>query len=386
MKLIISESQYKKLIESQEELLSLFEPSHLSLLCKRFNKNENSAACRLLTLKNSLRNKKLENQLENSVEILFKFFPKKTVGLLPKILELSLEYPERTINTLKLISDFIVDPKFKNDVTKKRLLQLRDVNTIPDDLEDILRKAREKEYAKYEKDIVGQQEHFKMKRTSLSLNYSCGDDIDTKFLDRIEKFKVSDPKEFEGLLKKMKFCITDSLVNSKPIKADVVSVTPLFYMDGDEKVKVFDSGVNFEVKKMDTEIDSYLSEFFSIFKNTNYSNLKSSHLEIYNKVIDGVYNWISNTDEGNQYLKKIKEEMSGVIYDNFTIVPSEYIDLYWSNVGQRGCKEKRLSIRFRINPNLKGKTIPIYKYTKGSEILDKKDYVVPEVNTQKVIC
>jgi predicted nucleic acid-binding Zn ribbon protein len=78
--------------------------------------------------------------------------------------------------------------------------------------------------------------------------------------------------------------------------------------------------------------------------------------------------------------------MAGVFYDNFTIVPSEYIDLYWSNVGQRGCKEKRLSIRFRINPDLVGRVIPIYIYDRNSDILEKKDYVVPEVNTQKVIC
>ena len=386
MKLIISESQYRKLIESQEELMSLFQTSHLHLLCKKFKNDESSAACRLLNLKNSLKNKKLEDQLEDSIEILFKFFPKRTVGVLPKILELSLEYPERTINTLKLISDFIVDPKFKDDETKRRLLKLRDVTTMPDDLEDLLKKAREKQYLKYEKDVVGRETQFQMKRTSLSLQFSCGDDIDKKFLDKIEKFKSSKPKEFINLLEKMKSCITDSLVNSKPIKADVVSVTPLYYMEGDEKIKVFDANSNFEIKKMDTEIDSYLSEFFSIFKNTNYKNLKQTHLEIYNKVIDGVYNWINGTSEAKQYLNKIKDEMAGVFYDNFTIVPSEYIDLYWSNVGQRGCKEKRLSIRFRINPDLVGRVIPIYIYDRNSDILEKKDYVVSSVNTQKVIC
>lgn len=386
MKLIISESQYRKLIESQEELMSLFQTSHLNLLCKKFKNNENSAACRLLKLKNSLKNKKLEDQLEDSIEILFKFFPKRTVGVLPKILELSLEYPERTINTLKLISDFIVDPKFKNDVTKRRLLQLRDATTMPEDLEDLLKKAREKEYLKYEKDVVGKESQFQMKRTSLSLDFSCGDDIDKKFLDKIEKFKSSEPEEFVNLLEKMKSCITDSLVNSKPIKADVVSVTPLYYMEGDEKIKVLDAGANFEIKKMDTEIDSYLSEFFSIFKNSNYKNLKQTHLEIYNKVIDGVYNWINDKNEAKQYLNKIKDEMAGVFYDNFTIVPSEYIDLYWSNVGQRGCKEKRLSIRFRINPDLVGETIAIYIYDRNSDILQKKDYVVTSVNTKKVVC
>ena len=42
--------------------------------------------------------------------------------------------------------------------------------------------------------------------------------------------------------------------------------------------------------------------------------------------------------------------MSGIIYEGDLIVPIEYIDLYWSNKGQRGCDEKRLSIRFRIKP------------------------------------
>ncbi|MFY7830543.1 MAG: hypothetical protein ACOVVP_01990, partial [Pseudanabaena sp.] len=65
-------------------------------------------------------------------------------------------------------------------------------------------------------------------------------------MDKIEKFKSSKPKEFINLLEKMKSCITDSLVNSKPIKADVVSVTPLYYMEGDEKIKVFDANSNFE--------------------------------------------------------------------------------------------------------------------------------------------
>ena len=42
--------------------------------------------------------------------------------------------------------------------------------------------------------------------------------------------------------------------------------------------------------------------------------------------------------------------MSGIIYEDDLIVPIKYIDLYWSNKGQRGCDEKRLSIRFRIKP------------------------------------
>jgi hypothetical protein len=335
-----------------------------------------------LELKNSLTDEVLTRRLENSIEVLYKFFPRKTIGLLPKILEMSLEYPERTINTLRLISDFISDESFKDDETKKRLNQLRNVTTIPDDLESLLKKAREKEYSKYEKEIEGN--YFSAKRTKLSLNYRCGDDIDKSFLKKVEQFRGTDDKDFQVLLKKIRDCVLSSINETVPVKADVISTKPLYIMDGDEKVKIFDAGQNFEVKKMDTELDSYLSEFFSIFKSSKLSDLKPTHLELYNKVIDGIFRWIVGI--GDKYLDKIKENMAGIFYDNFTIVPIEYIDLYWSNLGQRGCNEKRLSIRFRINPDLSGKVIPIYVFNKNSDILEKKDYTVTSVNTEKKVC
>jgi hypothetical protein len=72
-------------------------------------------------------------------------------------------------------------------VTKKQLLKLRDMSIVPDDLEDILKNVREKEYSKYEKEFEG--DYFDLKRTSLSLQYKCGDDLDKSFLEKIQKFK-----------------------------------------------------------------------------------------------------------------------------------------------------------------------------------------------------
>jgi hypothetical protein len=75
--------------------------------------------------------------------------------------------------------------------------------------------------------------------------------------------------------------------------------------------------------------------------------------------------------------------MSGIIYENDLIVPIEYIDLYWSNKGQRGCDEKRLSIRFRIKPE--------YNKINGFYFRDKNilEPVTLDVTTkerEKIVC
>ena len=76
--------------------------------------------------------------------------------------------------------------------------------------------------------------------------------------------------------------------------------------------------------------------------------------------------------------------MTGIIYEYNTIVPTEYIDLYWSNKGQRGCDEKRLSIRFRIKQDA-GDSLQTYKFIDESEL---KPIVKPITSNEKekVIC
>jgi len=384
MKIIIFESQYKKLKESQEDLFDVIEISYLNYLCKKTNKMPNSPACRLLEMKNSLTDYELKNSLEKSIGVLYKFFEssKKTVGIFPKILELSLEEPNRTINFLKLVADFISNPQYDNDETKKRLLRLRNVQTAPKDIEDILTKVREKEYSLYEKEFEGN--YFDLTRNRLFLNYKCGDDIDETFLKKVETFKNVSGKEFKELLNKMKECILVSLTKKDDTKSDVKLTKPLYTIKNDEEVEIFPAGSNFEIKKMDVGIDSYLSEFFSIFKNKNLSSLKPSHLSLYNKVIHGIYLWVKRA--GKNYLENLKENMAGIIYENYQIIPIKYIEFYWSNVGQRGCTELRLSIRFRIKPEYGGKKIESYIFNKQSDVLERKDYLVPSENVTYIIC
>jgi hypothetical protein len=382
MKIIISESQFVRLQENQREILDMFDTDYLNLLYRKTKKGPNNPARKLLALRTSLENESLVRDLNQSVETLYKFFASKNVGILPKILELSLEDPYKAINNLKIIADFINDEEFSDDITKKQLSQLRNMSKVPNNLEELLKNVREKEYSKYEKGFVGNQ--FELKRTSLSLNYKCSTDLDKSFFKKVQRLKSVSPEEFKELLVNIKDCVSSSLENEIVTKSDIVSTTPLYVMDNGQKVEVFPKGSNFEVKKMDTNIDSYLSEFFSIFKSKEVSQQKGVYLEVYNTVIKGIYSFVK--DKGQKYLDNIKKNMSGIVFENYTIVPIEYIEFYWSNIGQKKCDELRLSIRFRIKPEYRGKTIPSFVYKTGSDILEEKELKVSPENFEYKIC
>ena len=241
MKILISESQLVRLQENQKELFDMFDTDYLNLLYRNSKKGPNNPAYKLLSIRSSLENKSLVDDLNQSIETLYKFFNRKNSGLLPKILELSLVDKNKTINDLKIISDFINDADFNDDVTKKQLLQLKNLTEVPNDLEDILKNVREKEYSKYEKGFEG--DYFDLKRTALSLQYKCGNDLDKSFLKKIQKFKSVSAEEFEKLLINIKNCVKSSLGEKVVIKSDIVSKTALYVMENGVKTQVFPSGV-----------------------------------------------------------------------------------------------------------------------------------------------
>ena len=381
MKFIISESQYKRIFEEVEEDKCLTDTTdYLSKLCYN-SKSVTSGPCRLKGIRHSL-NDSLKDDLKKSICILYNFFGYKNSGILPKIIDLSLQNTDRTVYYLKTISDFIRDESFNEDETKKQLNQLRNINTIPDDLEVLLRTARQKEYEKYENEFVG--EYFDTNRTGLSLNYKCGDSAESSFLKLIFKFRELTYNEFIKELNIIKNCIVDSLDDNLAVKSDVKSKRPLYIEEDGEKVEVFSGGSVFEIKKMDTNIDSYLSEFFSVFKQTKNKEFKEDNLSIYNRVIQGIFEWLDKN--GEPFLDKVKSNMSGIIYDNYIIIPIDFIEFYWSNLGQRGCNEKRLSIRFRIKPEFRGESITGYVFTKESDVLKKQNIIVSSKDVTKYIC
>lgn len=318
--------------------------SKIDYLCLQ-SKSKESPFCQLKNFRDELSDDYLIRELEHSIIVLDQFFGKKNVGTFPVIVQLSLQDKSRTVNFLELISDFIIDKKYDDDQVKKILNKQRYSSTIPNNIEGLLAYARQKEHSKYEDRFSG--EYFEKKPTKLQLDYKCSDDAKEKLIDVLKKIH-SGTETLNFTFFQITSCLSKSFKQGTYyVKSDLITRKDL--KDGNGNV-IYPSGSLFEVKKMDPFIDSYLSEFFSIFKQSSLSDEKPIYIKLYNKLIDRLFIWLNNRPSAQEYLDKVRSQMSGIIYENDLIVPIEYVDLYWSNKGQRGCDEKRLSIRFRIKP------------------------------------
>jgi hypothetical protein len=348
--------------------------SILHKLC--LNQKENKPFCKLYQLEKQLDDDS-KVDLEVAIEVLNSYFKFKNVGMFPVIVDLALQDEGRTVAYLKLISDFIQDETQDKTKTKRILNKQKNTKEIPKDVEELLKQARYLEHQKYEDRFVG--DYFDKKGTFLRLNYNCGDDAKDTLFEILTKVK-SEEHTLDIVFDKVISCIQKSLTQGTYyLKADLVSKQDLKY-SGET---IFPSGTHFEVKKMDPFIDSYLSEFFSIFKQTELITFKPEYISIYNELIDRIYNWLLTNSDADKYLNKVKSQMGGIVYEYDTIVPTDYIDLYWSNKGQRGCDEKRLSIRFRIKPGVN--EIKTYRFNNHEELkpVIKK---VPNNEKEKVVC
>ena len=376
--LFVSRTDKKKLNESQEiNEIALRRHSKIDYLCKQ-SKVEGSPYCQLKNFRDGLEDQYLVNELEQSMFILDQFFGKKNVGTFPVIIQLSLQDKSRTVNFLDLVSNFIVDKNYDNDQVKKILNKQRYTTTIPNDIEGLLAYARQKEHSKYEDRFSG--EYFEKNLTKLQLDYKCSDDAKETLIDLLRKIH-SGTETLNYTFFQITSCLSKSFKKgSYYIKADLVTKQDLKDENGDV---IFPVGSFFEVKKMDPFIDSYLSEFFSIFKQTSLSNEKPIYIKLYNELIDKLFTWLNSKSSAQEYLDKVRSQMAGIIYEGDLIVPIKYIDLYWSNKGQRGCDEKRLSIRFRIKPEFS--SINGY-FFRDKNTLESVTLNVKSKDREKIVC
>jgi len=102
---------------------------------------------------------------------------------------------------------------------------------------------------------------------------------------------------------------------------------------------------------------------------------------VYNKIISYIFNNIKEGGVGEQFLVLIRKNLKGIIFEENVLVPMENIEIYWSNKGQSGCKEKRLSIRFKVVKN--GIT---YIYNPQSNELELNTKPVSNISFKKIIC
>jgi len=359
--------QFKNFLNEQKES----ETNFIYKLCNQAIKRKlkSSPFCNLKTYYEETPAKE---KVLDAVRIIHNFFVVGTNGLnrgvFPRLVKNALQ-TEDAAQTLYIIAEYILDPEYSTDETKLKLQKYKGKDYVPINLDDFLTSIRSKEYTQYEDSLT--KNELSQKRTFLELDYGCSDDIDMTLIKLLEVIKKSEPEQkyekFNEIFTKVTNCLYDFMNgDSNVIKADAVYDLdePMSY----EGKPVIMPGDYIEIKKMDPEVDSYLSEFFSIFKQTKLIKTKKrDYIILYNYFVDMLFEWILKY--GEVYRRKVIDGMSGIIYDNNLFVPKDQIDVYWSNKGQRGCDERRLSLRFRLRPGLDKMTGYVYEPGKGTESL-----------------
>jgi hypothetical protein len=287
-------------------------------------------------------------------------------GIIPKILELALKN-DLPGNFIKGIATFIVDPTFDNTETEKRLVRLKKQSDIKtENLDKFLNAIREKAYSSYETSLVGP--YMQKYQTSLELKYKCDRFEKRNFVEIVDLVK-SGEKGLTDVVNDLVECITNNMREVNPVKADLKATSDFYYND---KV-IFENNDLFEVKMMDTGVDSYLSEFFSIFKQSKtIQKIKETHLDVYNDIIDYLHLELFDHPIAEKFLTDVTNNLAGIFFENNIVVPIQHIKLYWSNKGQKTCAESRLSIRFKIVD----KNVVSYIYDRDSKEL--------QLNTQPI--
>ncbi len=379
-----------RLDENTQKILNDENLNLVEKLCLQAKKRKLKSIvfCRLLEEYNKS-NDILKEKILTSLQKIFNFFIEDgkgiNKGVFPKLVRISLDSNDFT-HYLYIISEFLTDPEYSDDETKTKLKRYKGREYAPLDLDDMATQIASKEYTAYEEKLT--KDEFGISRTFLSLDYRCEEDIDKKLIELLKDIKKLPEEQkyqqFESFLEKFIGCLKQQLENPKyTIKADAINnlEEPIKY-EGETMLK---KGDYLEIKKMDFEVDSYLSEFFSIFKESKIKYLKKTHVLIYNYFIDRIFQWIN--ENGQNYLNTVRNNLAGIIFDNNMFVPIEQIDFYWSNKGQRGCNEKRLSIRFRIKPGLQSVVAYVYEPGKGENSLTQKIIrELPSEIRKKQIC
>lgn len=375
------DENYKKIFN--DEKFNLIEK-----LCyqSKVRKLKSTIFCELLNVYNETPAKE---KLLASVQNIYDFFVDGLKGLnkgvFPKLIRIALQSND-VPQYLYIISEYIISDKFEDEDIKQKLIKYKGRDIAPTDLLMLTNSMRAKKYSEYEESLT--KNEFDINRSFLMLDYRCDEDIDEKIIVLLKQIK-KEPEEkkyqaFEKIFNKFIGCLKQELENPKyTLKADAVNrqEEPITY---DGKV-ILKQGDYLEIKKMDFEVDSYLSEFFSIFKESKIGYLKKEYLPMYNYFIDRVYQWIN--ENGKEYLNIIKNNLAGIIFDNNTFVSIDQLDFYWSNKGQRNCDEKRLSIRFRIKPELKSVVGYVYEPGKGENSLTEKIIRdLPNTIREKQVC
>lgn len=288
------------------------------------------------------------------------------------------------MNTIHLLADYLKkiessrDPKTMDAINRLKS-ETEPIQTSVE-LENLLKKVKTTEYSEYEESFVG--DHFEASRTGLSLPYKdSGDETLTNLLQtHIEQGSSGTDKM------KMVYTLFDKITKMTDlkslIKADLICTNPL--MDKQGHI-IISKGEFVEVKKLDLHGDSYLSEFFAIYKNSDIGDFanESEYYDLYNQTIDVLLQLVRQSTWGQSVLEAVSSQFAGIIYkdgDLDRFVPSDDIEIYWSNAGQPKCKnQRRLAIRYRVKSGKRSSYIYNHDGTMSHDYVNVQGY-------DKIIC
>ena len=294
--------------------------------------------------------------------------------------------PDSFENTVEFIHKEIEDNNRKLNTTI-----FKDVSP-KNSIETIINRIKYNNYKEYEDSFVG--DDFIEKRTSLKLDHKIdgGDDF---LIKNIVLGLNSDTnnKPTVGHIKDTSREILDKVTHEEAknsfLKADLQAQKDI--KCGGETI--INKNQFVEVKKISYCKDSYLSEFFSIYKNPSSLGddftSNDNNLNTYNMLVNQLYYDISvEGGFGDDFIEKVRKALSGIMFDDNLFIPIKHIQLYWSNRGQR-IKDHRLSLRYRVDFK---DGLKVYRYNKnegtmveyeGNLSCNKKEYVLQKGTNRK---
>jgi len=341
-----------------------------------YNGVQYTTYCALLQLSQNL-NKSLQDTLHKDLDTIYSFLRRdisidnrrKFHGLIKVLIDY-----DNQANSIHLVAEYIRKTNSADDINiSLDLFRKKDIDEV--DIEKFLKQAKHSGYKEYERSFIGS--HFKTNENKLFLRYK-GDD-ESRSIYQIVKAVISEELTIKESIEHLYGLIVGNYTPKDMVKGDLECTKPLYNDVGD---KVISLGDVVEVKKLDHGGDSYLSEFFAIYKNSKLPKdaLEPKFIQTYNQLIDGLYELFLMS--GNNILEDIKNNFAGIIYSQNTFISSDDIELYWSNKGRSSClRDHRLTIRYRINKtNVNG-----YTYENNEDVLiDKKIDI--KLDRDKITC
>jgi hypothetical protein len=332
----------RRLITEEEDLVKI------SKLCGDDVSNGivDSVYCKLFNILNEIPSD-LVGEIHKSIDDIYNFYRNRITTdnrtLFRKTIEVILRN-ENPGTAFKLVATYLLDSTIDID---EKISKLRSFIKVgggieEDALDDYLRQVRSIEYTNYENSFVG--DNFDILRGYVKFSHGHDESAFHKIVAGVLTKKYT----LDAVVKTITKVILSTPVEELVGKADLKLKVDLISDDDGEPV--FYSGDPIEVKKMDYKTDSYFSEFFAIYKNPEYFSEFANNQQfrnVYNTIIDGVY--VELKTKGDHLLDTIWNSVKGIVYENNRMVKMDDIELYWSNKGQRGCDDHRLTIRYRLN-------------------------------------